>query len=51
MCTQTKLNCEVLQDDQALEIRWAIAGESIVMQLVGRIGKLCLLADTIYNVF
>lgn len=34
---QTKLNCEVLWDDLALEVRWAVAGESIVMQLVGRI--------------
>ncbi|XP_068237883.1 protein Skeletor, isoforms B/C isoform X1 [Palaemon carinicauda] len=34
---QTKLNCEVLWDDLAFEVRWAVAGESIVMQLVGRI--------------
>ncbi|KAK3854277.1 hypothetical protein Pcinc_039232 [Petrolisthes cinctipes] len=34
---QTKLNCEVLWDDLALEVRWAVAGESVVMQLVGRI--------------
>jgi len=34
---QTKLNCEVLYDRLALEVRWAIAGDSIVMQLVGRI--------------
>ncbi|XP_071540414.1 protein Skeletor, isoforms B/C-like isoform X1 [Panulirus ornatus] len=34
---QTKLNCEVLWDALALEVRWAVAGESIVMQLVGRI--------------
>ncbi|XP_018007875.2 uncharacterized protein LOC108665610 [Hyalella azteca] len=34
---QTKLNCEVLYDDLALEVRWAVAGESIVMQLVGRV--------------
>nr|XP_045605289.1 protein Skeletor, isoforms B/C-like isoform X2 [Procambarus clarkii] len=34
---QTKLNCEVLWDDLALEVRWAVAGESIVMQLVARI--------------
>ncbi|XP_076043060.1 DM13 and DOMON_DOH domain-containing protein skeletor isoform X2 [Oratosquilla oratoria] len=34
---QTKLNCEVLKDDLALEVRWAVAGESIVMQLVGRV--------------
>ncbi|KAF2366388.1 DOMON domain [Trinorchestia longiramus] len=33
----TKLNCEVLYDGLALEVRWAVAGESIVMQLVGRV--------------
>ncbi|ROT74514.1 DOMON domain-containing protein, partial [Penaeus vannamei] len=37
---QTKLNCEVLWDDLAFEVRWAVAGESIVMQLVGRIAPL-----------
>ena len=36
---QTKLNCEVLHDDLAFEVRWAVAGESIVMQLVGRVGE------------
>ncbi|XP_063233288.1 protein Skeletor, isoforms D/E-like [Bacillus rossius redtenbacheri] len=34
---QSKLNCEVLHDDLALEVRWAVAGDSIVMQLVGRL--------------
>ncbi|KAK2712009.1 hypothetical protein QYM36_010890 [Artemia franciscana] len=34
---QTKLNCEVLFDDLALEVRWALAGESIVMQVVGKL--------------
>lgn len=37
--TQAKLNCEVLWDDLALEVRWAVAGETIVLQLVGKIGK------------
>ncbi|XP_050310336.1 protein Skeletor, isoforms B/C isoform X1 [Anthonomus grandis grandis] len=32
---QSKLNCEVLNDKLALEVRWAVAGESIVLQLVG----------------
>ncbi|CAG7836850.1 unnamed protein product [Allacma fusca] len=36
---QTKLNCEVLYDDLALEVRWAVAGESVVMQLVGKIDQ------------
>lgn len=36
---QAKLNCEVLWDDLALEVRWAVAGETIVLQLVGKIGK------------
>ncbi|KAB7495687.1 Protein Skeletor, partial [Armadillidium nasatum] len=34
---QTKLNCEVLHDDLAFEVRWAVAGDSIVMQLVGKV--------------
>lgn len=34
---QAKLNCEVLWDDLALEVRWAVAGETIVLQLVGKI--------------
>ncbi|XP_037077644.1 LOW QUALITY PROTEIN: protein Skeletor, isoforms B/C-like [Pollicipes pollicipes] len=34
---QTKLNCEVLDSDSSLEVRWAVAGESIVMQLVSNI--------------
>ncbi|XP_045780245.1 protein Skeletor, isoforms D/E isoform X1 [Maniola jurtina] len=34
---QSKLNCEVLQDDLAFEVRWAIAGDSIVLQLVAKL--------------
>ncbi|XP_018574993.1 protein Skeletor, isoforms B/C-like, partial [Anoplophora glabripennis] len=34
---QSKLNCEVLYDDLAFEVRWAIAGESIVVQLVAKL--------------
>nr|QUP51775.1 knickkopf 3 [Locusta migratoria] len=34
---QSKLNCEVLHEDLALEARWAIAGDSIVIQLVGKV--------------
>ena len=33
---QTKLNCEILDDAKAFEVRWAIAGKSIVTQLVAR---------------
>jgi len=36
---QSKLNCEVLYDDLAFEVRWAVAGESIVVQLVAKLGK------------
>lgn len=36
---QSKLNCEVLYDDLAFEVRWAVAGESIVIQLVAKLGK------------
>lgn len=37
---QARLNCEVLHDEYALEIRWSVvgSGETIVFQLVGRIG-------------
>lgn len=35
---QSKLNCEVLYDDLAFEVRWAVAGESIVIQLVAKLG-------------
>lgn len=34
---QSKLNCEVLNDKLAFEVRWAVAGESIVLQLVGKL--------------
>lgn len=34
---QSKLNCEVLYDDLAFEVRWAVAGESIVIQLVAKL--------------
>ncbi|XP_058807358.1 protein Skeletor, isoforms B/C [Phymastichus coffea] len=35
---QSKLNCEVLDDGLAFEVRWAVAGDSIVVQLVGKLG-------------
>jgi len=34
---QSKLNCEVLDESIGFEVRWAIAGKSIVTQLVGRL--------------
>ncbi|XP_014486776.1 PREDICTED: protein Skeletor, isoforms B/C [Dinoponera quadriceps] len=34
---QSKLNCEVLEDSLAFEVRWALAGDSIVVQLVGKL--------------
>lgn len=37
---QSKLNCEVLYDDLAFEVRWAVAGESIVVQLVAKLGMI-----------
>lgn len=39
ICFQSKLNCEVLHDPLGYEIRWAIAGDSIVVQLVAKLGK------------
>ena len=35
---QSKLNCEVLHDELAFEVRWAVAGESVVIQLVSKLG-------------
>ncbi|KAK9294617.1 hypothetical protein QLX08_010840 [Tetragonisca angustula] len=34
---RSKLNCEVLEDRLAFEVRWAVAGDSIVAQLVGKL--------------
>ncbi|KAI8117583.1 isoforms D/E, Protein Skeletor, partial [Lucilia cuprina] len=34
---QSKLNCEVLYDDKAFEVRWAMAGDSIVVQMVAKL--------------
>ncbi|XP_074095643.1 DM13 and DOMON_DOH domain-containing protein skeletor isoform X1 [Cotesia typhae] len=34
---QSKLNCEVLDNNLTFEVRWAVAGESIVIQLVSRL--------------
>lgn len=36
---QSKLNCEVLDDQVGFEVRWAIAGTSIVTQLVARLNE------------
>ncbi|KAI5631071.1 DOMON domain-containing protein [Phthorimaea operculella] len=33
----SKLNCEVLYDELAFEVRWAVAGDSIVLQLVAKL--------------
>ena len=33
---QSKLNCEILDDKKGYEVRWAIAGKSMVTQLVAR---------------
>ncbi|VVC37406.1 DM13 domain,DOMON domain [Cinara cedri] len=34
---QSKLNCEVLHEPLGYEVRWAIAGDSIVVQLVAKL--------------
>eukprot|EP00096_Caligus_rogercresseyi_P009207 TRINITY_DN3088_c0_g1_i4.p1 TRINITY_DN3088_c0_g1~~TRINITY_DN3088_c0_g1_i4.p1 ORF type:complete len:687 (-),score=204.33 TRINITY_DN3088_c0_g1_i4:473-2533(-) len=34
---QSKLNCEVLDNKKGLEVRWAIAGDNVVIQLVGKL--------------
>ena len=33
---QSKLNCEILDEKKGYEVRWAIAGKSMVTQLVAR---------------
>jgi len=33
---QSKLNCEILDEAKGFEVRWAIAGKSMVTQLVAR---------------
>lgn len=46
---QSKLNCEVLFDDLAFEVRWAVAGESVVVQLVAKLGKLPMICTLKFN--
>lgn len=36
---QSKLNCEVLSADRSFEVRWAIAGPKIVVQLLAKLGE------------
>ncbi|XP_045474822.1 protein Skeletor, isoforms B/C isoform X2 [Harmonia axyridis] len=36
---QSKLNCEVLQDSTAFEVRWAMAGDSVIIQLVAKLDE------------
>ncbi|CAM1318131.1 Uncharacterised protein PB.6629, partial [Pycnogonum litorale] len=36
---KSRLNCEVLDDGTAYEVRWALTDNSVVMQLVGRVGE------------
>lgn len=38
---QSKLNCEVLSADRSFEVRWAIAGPKIVVQLLAKLGECC----------
>ncbi|CAB3367209.1 Hypothetical predicted protein [Cloeon dipterum] len=35
--TSSRLNCQVLHESSEFEVRWALAGESAVIQLVGKI--------------
>ncbi|KAG8288287.1 hypothetical protein J6590_021052 [Homalodisca vitripennis] len=39
MVFQSKLNCEVLHEELAFEVRWAVAGDSVVVQLVAKLGR------------
>lgn len=36
---QSKLNCEVLLEELAFEVRWAVAEDSVVIQLVAKLGE------------
>lgn len=36
---QSKLNCEVLFAEKSFEVRWAIAGDSVVIQLLAKLGE------------
>lgn len=36
---QSKLNCEVLFEERGFEVRWAVASESIVIQLVAKLSQ------------
>lgn len=35
---QSKLNCEVLSEENGFEVRWAKAGDTVVIQLVAILG-------------
>ena len=37
---QSKLNCEVLSPDLGLQLRWSLAGSSIILQIVANLGGL-----------
>ena len=36
---QSKLNCEVLSQDVGLQVRWSVVSDSIILQVVGDLGK------------
>ena len=36
---QSKLNCEVLSQEVGLEVRWSLAGDSAIIQIVGNLGQ------------
>ena len=35
---QSKLNCEVLSRSIGLQLRWSVAAENIILQIVGNLG-------------
>ena len=39
---QSKLNCEVLSPELGLQLRWSLAGSSIILQIVANLGELLL---------
>ncbi|KAJ8715830.1 hypothetical protein PYW07_010312 [Mythimna separata] len=49
VCVQSKLNCEVLHDELAFEVRWAVAGDSIVLQLVAKLVHVKLNCEVLHD--
>ena len=40
LSAQSKLNCEVLSPELGLQLRWSLAGSSIILQIVANLGEI-----------